>query len=35
MDEGKIVGSGNHHQLLETSKIYREVYESQQNSKME
>lgn len=35
MDEGKIVGSGNHQQLLETSKIYREVYESQQNSKME
>ena len=35
MDEGKIVGSGNHHQLLETSEIYREVYESQQNNKME
>ena len=35
MDEGKIVSSGNHHQLLETSEIYREVYESQQNSKME
>ena len=35
MDEGKIVSSGNHQQLLETSEIYREVYESQQNSKME
>jgi ATP-binding cassette subfamily B protein len=35
MDEGKILASGNHHQLLETSEIYREVYESQQNSKME
>ena len=35
MDEGKIVASGNHQQLLETSEIYREVYESQQNSKME
>jgi ATP-binding cassette subfamily B protein len=35
MDEGKILASGNHNQLLETSEIYREVYESQQNSKME
>ncbi len=29
MDEGKIVGSGNHGQLIETSEIYREIYESQ------
>ena len=35
MDEGKILANGNHNQLLETSEIYREVYESQQNSKME
>lgn len=29
MDEGKIVGSGNHGQLIETNEIYREIYESQ------
>lgn len=29
MDEGKIVGSGNHEQLIETNEIYREIYESQ------
>ncbi len=30
MDDGKITDIGTHSQLLETSKIYREVYESQQ-----
>ncbi|HBN12943.1 MAG TPA: ABC transporter [Clostridiales bacterium] len=29
MDEGKIVGSGNHEQLIATNDIYREIYESQ------
>ncbi len=29
MDDGRIEAVGNHHELLETSKIYREVYESQ------
>ena len=29
MDEGKIVGFGNHDELLNTNEIYREVYESQ------
>lgn len=29
MDEGKIVGFGNHDELLKTNEIYREVYESQ------
>jgi len=30
LDDGRIVASGNHEQLLRTSTIYREVYESQQ-----
>ncbi len=30
MDEGKIVSEGTHAELMETSPIYREVYESQQ-----
>ncbi|MBP3380135.1 MAG: ABC transporter ATP-binding protein [Ruminococcus sp.] len=30
MDDGKIADIGTHEQLLETSEIYREVYESQQ-----
>lgn len=30
LDEGKINGFGTHEQLLENNKIYREVYESQQ-----
>ena len=30
MDGGTVVAQGNHRQLLETSAIYREVYESQQ-----
>lgn len=29
MDEGRVVDSGTHDQLIETSAIYREVYESQ------
>lgn len=29
MDEGKIVACGNHEELLKTSQIYQEVYESQ------
>ena len=29
MDNGKIVGLGNHEELLKTNKIYKEVYESQ------
>lgn len=29
MEEGRIAGVGNHSELLETNKIYREVYESQ------
>lgn len=29
MDDGKIAAVGNHQQLMETSDIYREVYESQ------
>ena len=31
MDNGKIVARGNHDQLLQTSEIYREVYEQQTN----
>ena len=30
MDDGRISDIGTHEQLLETSAIYREVYESQQ-----
>ncbi len=30
LDEGKLSGQGTHEQLLENNKIYREVYESQQ-----
>ncbi len=29
IDDGKIVGQGNHEQLLETCESYREIYESQ------
>ena len=31
MDGGKIVDMGKHDELLKTSEIYREVYESQTN----
>lgn len=30
MDEGRIIASGDHETLLQTSPVYREVYESQQ-----
>ena len=30
LDGGKIIAAGNHEELLETSEIYREVFESQQ-----
>ena len=30
LDDGKIVGSGRHEELLSSCDIYREVYESQQ-----
>jgi len=30
LDDGKIVGSGRHDELLASCSIYREVYESQQ-----
>ena len=30
LDDGKLSGFGNHEQLLESNKIYREVFESQQ-----
>ncbi|MBQ1709630.1 MAG: ABC transporter ATP-binding protein, partial [Treponema sp.] len=30
LDEGKLSGAGTHEELLESNKIYREVYESQQ-----
>ena len=30
MDDGKISGIGNHDYLLENNRIYREVFESQQ-----
>ena len=29
MDEGKVVDIGTHEELMERSRIYREVYESQ------
>ena len=32
LDNGKISGAGTHDELLETNKIYREVYESQQSA---
>ena len=31
LDDGRLVGSGTHEELLKTSGIYREVYESQTN----
>ena len=30
LDSGRIVAAGNHEELLKSSEIYREVYESQQ-----
>lgn len=35
MDNGRIVSAGRHEELLETSPIYREVYEQQTNGKEE
>ncbi len=35
MDEGRIVASGTHDELLQNSDIYREVYESQQKGESE
>lgn len=35
MDEGRINGIGNHEELLENNRIYREVYESQQRKAVE
>ena len=35
MDGGKIVDMGKHDELLKTSEIYREVYESQTKGAME
>lgn len=29
VNNGKIVGQGNHQELLENCEIYREIYESQ------
>ena len=29
VDNGEIVGQGNHQELLENCEIYREIYESQ------
>ena len=29
MDEGQVMGFGSHEELLKSSEIYREVYESQ------
>jgi ATP-binding cassette subfamily B protein len=33
MDEGKIVGSGRHQELLSSCKVYREIAESQLSEK--
>ena len=33
MDDGAIAATGTHQELLETSEIYREVYESQQKGR--
>ncbi len=33
MDGGKIIACGNHEELLQTSEIYREIYEAQTRSK--
>ena len=30
LDNGEIIGTGNHDQLIKTSPVYREIYESQQ-----
>ena len=35
LDEGRINGIGNHEELLENNRIYREVYESQQRKAVE
>ena len=29
LDQGRIVASGNHHELLQTSPIYQDIYRSQ------
>ena len=33
LDGGKIVACGNHNQLMQTSDIYREIYEAQTRGK--
>ena len=33
LDGGKIIASGNHTELLNTSEVYREIYEAQTKSK--
>ncbi len=33
LDEGRLVGVGNHHELLETSDVYREIFETQKGKR--
>lgn len=35
MDQGRLVGSGNHHELLMSSPIYQEIYETQKGREVE
>ena len=35
LDNGQVSAVGNHDELMETSEIYREVYESQQKGGLE
>ena len=35
LDNGRIIASGNHDELLSTSPIYREIYEEQTNGRAE
>ncbi len=34
MDDGKIVGMGNHHELLESNETYQEIYDSQMDKEV-
>ena len=35
MEDGRLAGAGSHRELLETCSVYREIYESQFESRQE
>ena len=35
IDKGKLVGSGTHKELLKTNKVYKSLYDTEQNSIIE